>query len=694
MSTTFSPPTSPHSSTFTPHPGYSQRTSTVTTTTNYHLSKDYSSHPGGYATQPDGTTPMLDRSRESSEKEADPSPVQLGPWEHHWLPLLGLIIAVFLQASLFGGSLYIWRNPIERPLGRYLLGKVTVKYFNFAVSVAGAVINGAAVFGLAVGARSYISRRLLGNGITLHGYDSLWAIGNGGIGRRISRYAILPIILYILSNLSASAVNAVWVVGNEQVSTPFTLSYVDVSSNQAYYTNKNVSGTQLYQPEDFEALAYSMADALNAGKNSTATNSVVDGLNMTIADGVVPSLRPISTLRQSIKGGSPVTGGQNVSLPRGRPAIISMATTNDYTVQAPVAVATSSCVSHWLLETQPAPSTLTLTPVSGNDTLFYYVDIRDTMCSTTAYTLRYAAGNGISGSSWGCFLPSTGQVYTSYFMVWPAKKLATAIASCNSTVKAGVASFEYQDLTSTYNISGSPQLTTPVDVTESAWNLYFNWFSFPSLQNTGSPGLSYLVRANEISLGRFANGEPWANVFKTWSQAALAMGITKLVNTNTIYGTDPTWLAETGDYFTGYNNTDGTAAKMVLNVLPVQAKSDALVIGPTGYTALLIIVIGLMFVLLCGALGVAFAAPPVTLNPLDPVSVLLVAQNSPPSVGADGGCLGNVSQVRDENVPIQYRAVNNQHLAFVFGENYYEPPQFGRMYGRLSEKELSDKKEL
>lgn len=31
-------------------------------------------------------------------------------------------------------------------------------------------------------------------------------------------------------------------------------------------------------------------------------------------------------------------------------------------------------------------------------------------------------------------------------------------------------------------------------------------------------------------------------------------------------------------------------------------------------------------------------------------------------------------------------AVNEQHLAFVFGASYYDPPFFGRMYGSITQK--------
>ncbi|KAM0747607.1 hypothetical protein T439DRAFT_328832 [Meredithblackwellia eburnea MCA 4105] len=476
--------------------------------------------------------------------------------------------------------------------------------------------------------------------------------------------------------MSASAVNAIWTVGTTRVKTSFTFSYIDVSSNPAYYTNKNVTATQLFLPVDFEALAFAMGDILNAGRNTTAVSSTVDGLNMTIGNGVVPSLQSVSSFRQYINTGF-TKASEYASLEQGKADIISKSTDNEYTLRVPTTVATSHCASHFILDLAPSPSTLTLGTRKGNDSNFYYVSMRDTTCSPVAFDLPYAAGQGITGSSWGCFLPSTGQTYTSYFLVWPAKDLVTPLASCNSTVAAGIANVTYQDLTSSYNISDQPQLSDPVDVTESAWDLYFSWFAFSSLTNGGSPGLTYLVHLNLNSLDTGTTGESWGTLFKTWSEAALAMSITKLVNTNTIYDGDPAWINQTS--FIGYNSANGSRVSMIQNHLPAQAISDALVIGPSGYTALLLIVMGLMFILLCGALVVALSAPPVTLNPLDPVSVLLVAQNSPPSIGADGGCLGNVSQVRDENVPIQYRAVNSQHLAFVFGDNYYEAPKFGRM---------------
>lgn len=54
----------------------------------------------------------------------------------------------------------------------------------------------------------------------------------------------------------------------------------------------------------------------------------------------------------------------------------------------------------------------------------------------------------------------------------------------------------------------------------------------------------------------------------------------------------------------------------------VQVVSDALVIGPTGFTALILLVVGAMLAVLCTCLALAIKFAPVSLNPLDPVRLL------------------------------------------------------------------------
>ncbi|KAM0749087.1 hypothetical protein T439DRAFT_61511 [Meredithblackwellia eburnea MCA 4105] len=171
-------------------------------------------------TDPSNTPPDLPYMGKEAEA------VQLAPWTRHWLPFSGLIIAAILQAGLFAGSLYIWRHPITKPLSKYVSGKLSVKAFNLLVSIAGSVIGGAAAFGVAVGARSFLSRKIVNDGISLHAYDGLWAIGNAGMARRISRYAILPLLIYVLANSASSAVIAVWSASPETANKRFNLNYV------------------------------------------------------------------------------------------------------------------------------------------------------------------------------------------------------------------------------------------------------------------------------------------------------------------------------------------------------------------------------------------------------------------------------------------------------------------------------------
>ncbi|KAL8283950.1 hypothetical protein RQP46_005063 [Phenoliferia psychrophenolica] len=170
------------------------------------------------------------------------------------------------------------------------------------------------------------------------------------------------------------------------------------------------------------------------------------------------------------------------------------------------------------------------------------------------------------------------------------------------------------------------------------------------------------------------------------------MAVAKSVNAATYYAFDPAWNLNTpssvryqfdgskydGQYFYGDPHSPISCVNTV--------SSEALLIGPTGLSGLLLLVVGAMLLLLLGSLILTIMSPPVTLNPLDPVSVLLVAQNSPPSHEADGGCLGNVNQAQGRSAKIQYRAVSDQHLAFVFNAAYLDPPRLGRMYGALPSK--------
>ncbi|KAM0754291.1 hypothetical protein T439DRAFT_354010 [Meredithblackwellia eburnea MCA 4105] len=623
--------------------------------------------PTSYASEE--IRPMTERSGPPSIKDGKEQshPVNLAPWAKVRLPVVGLIIAVVLQGILMISALALWKNPTERPVGARLMGGLSTKGYNVLVSICGAIVNGAATFGLAVGARSYLSQKLLGNGVNLHEYDSLWAVGNGGLGRRLTRYAAVPLVLYIFANLASTAINGIFVATNTQVTTNFKLGYSDPQANPAYYASiADIQTMLILNPGDFEGVAYSILDTIRRGYNASTSSIQVDGISTAAGTGVTPALFAISNMRSSISAGS-----HDFSIPRPRADIISHAGTNEYHLVVPTTVARSTCFSHWTNDANYVPPTFIISdPVNntGSSPPTISVEVTDPICGERL-SLSYLSYPEFYGGMFHCYVNK--KMHSTYFAIraYGGELDSTALASCNTTVVAGSIPLSYNDAGRNYSYPPNTDLYNLYDWTDSTEAMIQNWMGSYTDHNTASPGLSHLVYDNlglldpKMSL---PYGQPWDTLFKAYTQAICSLPITKLINSNTEFGTDPLYF-------------NSSASNFVLTA-DSTATSDAIVIGPTGHSAALVIIF--TFMLLCFALWITIQAPPVTFNPLDPVSVLLVAQNSPPSIGADGGCLGEVSQVRDPNVSIQYRAVNNQHLAFVFGENYYEPPKFGRLSER------------
>ncbi|KAM0756075.1 hypothetical protein T439DRAFT_351799 [Meredithblackwellia eburnea MCA 4105] len=611
--------------------------------------------------------------------------VKLAPWSRQWWPFVGLLVSTVLQSLLFAASLWVWWRPIARPISKFLFPLFTVKTFNLIVSFGGAIIGGAAAFGVAVGARSFLSQRLVGTGISLLAYDSLWAVGNSGIARRLSKHAIIPLIIYILLNTASSAVVAIWTAGNESVSKPVTMIYPSIYANPNHYNQRiaTYNATELLHPEDFEGLVVEAANRVWKGDQVANVYNLVDGLNMTIGNGIAPSLHKVANYRQSLK----VRGDQ--ALPSNFVDIVTNSTTNLFTIAAPTAIANTTCTD--LLNSNDQ-STLFARVVRQNTTAsLWAIDIFDSHCTGDlggGIQTYINQGTRFIGGSIAC--RNNSQAYIAYYATNTQYANDSngfiPLASCFTSVTAGDGNnIFYSDLNTSYTLPGSEAkdpffltTTNQTDVSLLAHVLVNGYWSIRTQTPTGSFGLQYLTSAISAKVNNSTGRYVWPieETFTSLTRAMYSMAVAKLVNAETYYAVDSVYPK---------NGTFG-GDQSVPNLSPYSAKitSDALVIGPQGYTSLLLIVVGVMLAFLVASVIIAILFPPVSLNPLDPVSVLLVAQNSPPSLSADGGCLGDVDQVRSKEDLIQYRAVNNQHLSFIFGPSFYEKPQFGRMYGTVT----------
>ncbi|KAL8277811.1 hypothetical protein RQP46_009794 [Phenoliferia psychrophenolica] len=104
-------------------------------------------------------------------------------------------------------------------------------------------------------------------------------------------------------------------------------------------------------------------------------------------------------------------------------------------------------------------------------------------------------------------------------------------------------------------------------------------------------------------------------------------------------------------------------------VTPAFITCTCLKVGPDSWEALYLGVVAAMWLAVLLALAVSIHHPPVSLDPLDPISMLLIAQNSPPSAELEGGCTGDVDRLRSRNVKMRLCAVDSERLGFVFGDD-------------------------
>ncbi|KAM0749086.1 hypothetical protein T439DRAFT_327582 [Meredithblackwellia eburnea MCA 4105] len=447
-------------------------------------------------------------------------------------------------------------------------------------------------------------------------------------------------------------------------------------------------GVELLNPQDFDGLTYASANRVWTNDSVADVFSSVDGLNSTLGQGITPALYQINNYRSTLKRASDSNLGAEFGY------IITNSSTNEYTLTAPVAKANTTCIDLTLDSTTYFPMFYAPDSSLTSNARFVYEAVFDENCNDlgngqiTGSRIVFAANHpkGIVGTI-TCM--NNSQAYTSYYLVKTPVNTATGnltffpLASCRTNVMVGDGiNIKYYDLNTSYVLPGSEAKKpfsilagNTTDATALANELVQSWWTnITSTSTTGSYGMLYFVTAI-ISLNTWDFKTPMEH----FTQALYSMAVAKKINAETYYavGESMSSIAGQSVQLSAYTNT---------------VASDALVVGPSGYSALYLVVMGLQLLALVICVALAIRFPPVSLNPLDPVSVLLVAQNSPPSIMADGGCLGDVDQVRSAGAKITYRAVNNQHLGFVFGPSYYEAPKFGRMYGSISAE--TEKKEV
>ncbi|KAL8292727.1 hypothetical protein RQP46_001339 [Phenoliferia psychrophenolica] len=298
------------------------------------------------------------------------------------------------------------------------------------------------------------------------------------------------------------------------------------------------------------------------------------------------------------------------------------------------------------------PSSILTTNVTSTEDGAVRVRVEDQRhCPSTTWDLIYS-GSEIMSSMISCM--NNGKSYAGYFFINatdPAAPVFVPLASCLTTVTAGTKSGVI------YRDGSSPKYYIP--------ELYdYNWDETILIQQLKH-------RADATALSQSLVAQMWGD------QSLGGHGYTAL--NKLVKGSDSEWTREW---------TLGVLQGVTRSMAAMAIQLSCLKVGPSGWETLYLGVVAAMWLAVLLALAVSLRNPPVSLDPLDPISMLLVAQNSPPSSELEGGCTGDVDRLHSRKVKMRLRAVDSDHLGFVYGDERelaaLPSPVIGRSYGRLS----------
>ncbi|KAK4703547.1 hypothetical protein P7C70_g2673, partial [Phenoliferia sp. Uapishka_3] len=633
-------------------------------------------HPLTIPNTSDHRPPPVYKERPSEAASTQLRATATARWEHRKAPFFLSITAAASQTALLVASIYITIFPVILPSSD-CLGPITVKNFN-----ASSFPQNEITFADA-----------LRDGITLQAYESVRMIGEARIPWRANTYAIGPIFVFILIHLASPAIVSIWTASPAQADLSFTLNDTSVTANPQYYSNFSLLNPQLYHIEEYDGLVVSLTALLASSKFLATQNistapmslsSSVDDLSSPIGSGVSPLLRQVRQLETSVNFKGYIGVDRTMDINRTLEMQIRSTTSNVYTFQAPVTVAESTNVTSDSLVAQHLRLRL--------DSYIITVLLSVPFCPGTIWQLEYVNAP-LLVSTVNCMSGSAS--YTGYFAILGTRDGTTKIgriptfiplASYLTTVVAGVGSnikYFSQNMTYELGTGSSPTGTesnnssyryqldvgSEANATNLADHLVTRYFGQDTLGGLSSSTLVQLLRVlNAIQ----ASDDVVRDAFATLTRAMYAMAVTKQVSQETTQ-----YIARLGHF-----PADVTQAKTSF----IQVSSLALRIGPSGWSVLYNGVVAAMWVAVVFALRISSVHRPVTLDPLDPISVLLVAHNSPPAAELNGGGTGDLDQLATHKVNMRLRALDPDHLGFVYGEREgaianYPGPVVGQRYG-------------
>ncbi|KAL8286964.1 hypothetical protein RQP46_003970 [Phenoliferia psychrophenolica] len=288
--------------------------------------------------------------------------------------------------------------------------------------------------------------------------------------------------------------------------------------------------------------------------------------------------------------------------------------------------------------------------------------------------LLLLGGQNVSASMVQCMYNDTSS-YTGYFFINTTGATPTffPLASCLTTVVAGVKSgVTYSDEDPYFILEGTPEspllpssptlvqeLKQPADATALSLDLVAQMWGDQSQGGRGSASLHQLVSKID-DYHPFSDphnttaADTTQRIFTSLTQGMAAMAVSKQLREETFVTVTSSseYLETTGIPLTG-------------TVTPILFTCTCLRVGPNGWENLYLGVVAAMWLAVLLALVVSLRNPPVSLDPLDPISMLLVAQNSPPSAELEGGCTGDVDRLHSRKVKMRLRAVDSERLGFV-----------------------------